>query len=131
MSYVPREWKCGDVVTAEALNHIEQGIASGDGGGLIVSFDHFDDATSKEYYDRTWQEVYDAILAGKAVYIDWHDSVTLVGSNVNISNVAQMYNYGNSFMVYASYYDDLNSTMDSEVLYADSANGYLYYMSLT
>lgn len=28
MAYTPKEWKCGDSITAEALNHIEQGIAN-------------------------------------------------------------------------------------------------------
>ena len=31
--YVPTEWKCGDILTAEALNKIEQGIANADCGG--------------------------------------------------------------------------------------------------
>lgn len=32
MAYTPTNWQCGDVVTAEALNKIEQGIASASGG---------------------------------------------------------------------------------------------------
>lgn len=31
MAYTPTNWQCGDVVTAEALNKIEQGIASASG----------------------------------------------------------------------------------------------------
>lgn len=33
MAYEPTEWECGDVVTAEKLNKIENGIANADGGG--------------------------------------------------------------------------------------------------
>lgn len=29
MSYEPKTWECGETITAEALNHMEQGIASG------------------------------------------------------------------------------------------------------
>ena len=36
MTYTPTEWKTGDVVTAEKLNKMEQGIAdnSSAGGGV-------------------------------------------------------------------------------------------------
>ena len=33
MAYEKQEWKCGDVVTAEKLNHMEDGIAEASGGG--------------------------------------------------------------------------------------------------
>ena len=33
MSYTPNTWATGDIVTSEKLNHMEQGIASGGGGG--------------------------------------------------------------------------------------------------
>ena len=35
MSYTPKEWVCGETITADALNHIEQGIADS-GGGYIL-----------------------------------------------------------------------------------------------
>ena len=31
MAYEPKTWECGETITAEALNHMEQGIASGGG----------------------------------------------------------------------------------------------------
>lgn len=34
MAYEPKTWSCGDVITANDLNHIEQGIA--DSGGVIA-----------------------------------------------------------------------------------------------
>ena len=36
MSYTPKEWQCGDTITAEAMNHIEQGIAQNSGGVLTA-----------------------------------------------------------------------------------------------
>lgn len=36
MAYEPKVWECGDVVSAEALNHIEQGIAQSGGGTVEV-----------------------------------------------------------------------------------------------
>lgn len=37
MAYEPKVWQCGDVVTADALNHIEQGIAESGGSTVEVS----------------------------------------------------------------------------------------------
>lgn len=33
MAYEPKEWVCGDTITADDLNHIENGIADVGGGG--------------------------------------------------------------------------------------------------
>lgn len=47
MAYEPTEWTCGDVITAEKLNKIENGIANTDSGGAklpkvtaTVNIDH-------------------------------------------------------------------------------------------
>lgn len=34
MAYEPKTWACGDTITAEDLNHIEEGIAQSSGGVL-------------------------------------------------------------------------------------------------
>lgn len=50
MAYTPNEWQCGDVVTAEKLNHMEQGIADASGGTgtetvmLRVGYDYTEQA---------------------------------------------------------------------------------------
>lgn len=65
MSYVKNEWGTGDVITAEKLNHIEDGVANAGGGGggssaLILTFDPTDvtgtisGATAKEVLDAFW-----------------------------------------------------------------------------
>lgn len=33
MAYEPKTWVCGETITADGLNHIEQGIAECCGGG--------------------------------------------------------------------------------------------------
>jgi hypothetical protein len=38
MTYIPTEWKTGDIVTAERLNHAEQGIADAGGSGDTVVY---------------------------------------------------------------------------------------------
>ncbi len=37
MAYEPHEWVAGETVTASKLNHLEQGVAEGGGGVLIVN----------------------------------------------------------------------------------------------
>lgn len=36
MAYEPKVWQCGEVVSAEALNHLEQGVAQSGGGTVEV-----------------------------------------------------------------------------------------------
>lgn len=33
MAYVKKTWECGETITADALNHMEDGIANASGGG--------------------------------------------------------------------------------------------------
>lgn len=35
MAYEKQEWKCGDTVTADKLNHMEDGIESANSGGTV------------------------------------------------------------------------------------------------
>ena len=53
MSYEPTNWKTGDVVTSAKLNKLENAVAS---GKMFVV--HKADNT----LDKTWQEIYDALL---------------------------------------------------------------------
>lgn len=39
MSYTPKEWACGETITADALNHLEQGVADCCGGGGDCGFE--------------------------------------------------------------------------------------------
>lgn len=73
MAYTPKEWECGEVVTAEALNHIEQGIlgASSSGASSLVikaaSIEKGD--TAYVYTDKTFNEVADAMRNGTPCYV--------------------------------------------------------------
>lgn len=35
--YEPKNWKCGDTITADDLNHIEQGVANAGGGWSAIN----------------------------------------------------------------------------------------------
>lgn len=49
MAYTPTEWKSGDVISAERMNKIEQGIANGSSSVLIV--DATQESTSSDSGD--------------------------------------------------------------------------------
>ena len=81
MSYEKKEWQTGEVITAEKLNHIENGINS---NIFIVNIIIEEEtvvratnetmlrvtpATTTMKLDKTWQEIYDAIEDGKIVII--------------------------------------------------------------
>lgn len=68
MSYTPTVWATGDVVTAEKLNKLEQGVASaggGSGGGGNVLLVNCDLQTMT--LDKTWQEIQTAMATSVVV----------------------------------------------------------------
>lgn len=69
MAYEKQTWECGETITAEKLNHIEDGIANASSGRgtLRVKIDRVEDGVT--YYDHTWQEVHDALERGD--YVTW------------------------------------------------------------
>lgn len=84
MAYTPKTWACEDTITADDLNHIEQGIAEASGGTApflifkAVSEEQTtepcpNDASKNIYittttYNHTWQEIYDALNADTPVF---------------------------------------------------------------
>lgn len=75
MAYTPKTWQCGELIMADDLNHMEQGIAQGGGGSLIVT-STTRTATAEECpiggtvkeYSHSWQEIYDALASGTPCY---------------------------------------------------------------
>lgn len=67
MGYIPTEWQTGDVITAEKLNNIENGVASVGSGTLCVGLtgEHIDTLS------ETWQTINDAMESGKIVFITY------------------------------------------------------------
>lgn len=80
MAYEKQEWKCGDTVTADKLNHMEDGIESANSGGgstpLIVTFTQEEEpcpggtsARTKKTYSHSWKEIHDSLENGIPAYI--------------------------------------------------------------
>lgn len=75
MAYTPKTWACGDTITAEELNRMEEGISSAQSGGgtsepLIVEYgeEREVDGTTVQYLNKTYGEIKDAYMSGKAVF---------------------------------------------------------------
>ena len=73
MSYEPKEWKCGDTISAEDLNHLEQGVANAGGGSAPLVVQQVLVDRDSYRLDKTWQEIYDAFP--NVCVEDVHDGV--------------------------------------------------------
>lgn len=65
MSYAPYTWQNGDTVTANKLNHMEQGIAAG-GGYLVVNCTSSGGAL---VLDQTAGDIIDSLQNGVPVFV--------------------------------------------------------------
>lgn len=66
MSYNKQTWATGETITAEKLNHIEDGIADNAVASTLVV--HINaDGNGDPTMDKTWQEIYDALESGAIV----------------------------------------------------------------
>ena len=61
MAYEKTTWQTGDIVTAQKLNNIENGIF--DSNVIFLSED------SNHVLDKTWQEINDALALGKIIML--------------------------------------------------------------
>lgn len=69
MAYTPNEWACGETITAEKLNHMEDGIESANSGGtepLILQVVQDGDDVR---LDKTFGEIKSAFNGGKPIYM--------------------------------------------------------------
>lgn len=76
MAYEPKTWVCGETITAEALNHIEDGLAECCGGSAVVvrataGTCPDDPDKGAKFLDKTWNEIKAAYDAGLNVYLEY------------------------------------------------------------
>lgn len=69
MAYEKTEWKNGDTITAEKLNHMEDGIAEG-GGRMVVTASPESSESTTFVLDKTWQEINDAFINGTSIIVE-------------------------------------------------------------
>ena len=109
MSYTKTTWSDGDVITAEKLNNIESGVESASTSGSILIVHK-----SGGIFDKTWQEICDAINNMTPVYI------------------YSTYEYGDEFgysldLIYTVYFENDKyrvDTFNSGSFWANSSSDY-------
>lgn len=69
MAYIKQNWQNGDVITAEKLNHIEDGIMESGGGSTLII--NVIEGGAMWTLDKTWQEIYDAHSSGVVCIIKY------------------------------------------------------------
>lgn len=110
MAYEPTVWECGDVVTAELLNKLEQAVAELSEGGsaepLTVSTSTQGDLS---VMDKTWQEIHDA-FPNVRVLTSSGDYLNVVGVSEGAVDVGY-----------------ISGTFQVDSYTADSADGYPYH----
>ena len=119
MSYTPTTWHGGDVLSAEAMNKIEQGIANSGSGTLVV---HETFSSNTHTLDKTWQEIYNAF-----------PNVVLVFT----ADLGNNYSQGFKTSIIAVVYDEydeiytVQAIVDNESIayHINSPNGYPLYTS--
>lgn len=71
MSYEKQTWQSGDIVTSAKLNHMEDGIAGGGSGALVVNVtveQEGPDTFEVTSVSKTAEEIYSAASSGNAVF---------------------------------------------------------------
>lgn len=88
MSYTPTNWDNGDIITAEKLNKIEQGISDisnssggGDTGGTFV-VEVVQEEGSRARLTATWNELKAAYDAGKVIFMQLTETVEEGGPTI-------------------------------------------------
>lgn len=84
MAYEKQTWQTGDVVTSAKLNHMEDGIAEGGGGGAFIVTYTANDQMQLTNCDKTFAEIWAAVSGGQTVMA----CIEVEGSKMffNISN---------------------------------------------
>lgn len=69
MAYTPTVWATGDIITAEKLNKIENGIENVGSSIYTITITNINSENLTFTYDKTWNEIKAAYEAGKHVVL--------------------------------------------------------------
>ena len=67
MSYEKQTWNTGDIITAEKLNHLEDGVGSGDLFYIVTFSDVSKEGSTSYVSDKTYAQIKAAYDAGKII----------------------------------------------------------------
>lgn len=117
MAYEPTNWSDGDIVTAEKLNKIEQGVTNagaGSGGGMVVEINAVEDDM---VMNHTWKEIYDAApLMPIAICIE-------LGTSYMLGHIVSVESSNGEYFVTVVIW---NNGYVAKDFIADSEDGYPY-----
>ena len=141
MSYEKTTWVNGDIITAEKMNNIEDGIANA--GNMLICNTVYHSNLGLTGLDKKVSEIYDALSSGVPVYVKYQygDLTRDYVSSVYIAPIVRVYNYNytNNIRICAmksDYIGDKNSKTylfsPSTIIYsATSLDAYpTYYASV-
>ena len=125
MSYTPTEWNSGDVITAEKLNKIENGIAgsgtNSDSSPIIVEA-IWNYTGGYSTLNKTWKEINDSFAEGNVIYINIPNTIGVTHAIVT-NTVAHQGQYGIGG-VCLSLLSSQGFPATSVIFIADNENGY-------
>lgn len=126
MAYEKHTWYCGETVTAELLNHMEDGIAEGGSNEpLVISVESSDECKGM-IFSVTMQELRDAVGQNRPIYIDdGRDSSFMLaisgryeyeGGNIKATAIYVM-PYGSDYQLssFTAYATDWDEKMHSQI----------------
>lgn len=75
MSYTPTTWETGDVITADRLNNIEQGVLNAGSTIYYVDITYDDDDGTYSASDGAYLNINNALLSGKIPQLRFENDV--------------------------------------------------------
>ena len=122
MAYEKKTWVTGEVIKAEHLNHIEEGIESN--GVLFVDETVTTESRNKIFtLSKTWQEIHDALYGGKMVIIKQVEIFEDMPVNGSYYFIPVMYTNGELDWFDVGCYNPFLD-VPNRIYTAESANGY-------
>lgn len=95
MSYMKTTWQDGDVISAERLNNMENGIAN----AAIMFIVNITENNDEIVLDKTWQEIYNASENAIPVYIYAKNNNEYEGQGIFVDRVKEIYVFNNLYTV--------------------------------
>lgn len=118
MAYTPTEWNCGDTITAEKLNKLENGLAECCGGGTeVIDVKIVTSYANVVSVDHSAQEIFQALQNKQQVRLLWQTGAWDDSHSYNILYLRAYSreltydenNYGSGYRFQTLTYDDNGS----------------------
>lgn len=109
MTYDKYNWTTGEVITADKLNHMEDGIENADGGGNEFVFTvTVDMDTETCTCDKTFAQIKDAIL-GKKIIVAYRHEIEGADSITSTYTYIALLNYDGEETIVVHYLISINA----------------------